>query len=509
MPNGNTWRRRLTQLLVALGAALLFVVLATLNAGGYRYGVSDQAFYIPAILHHLDPQLFPRDWPMIGAQDRLNIFTASLALKARVTGLSLPVLFFLAHLVSLAILFGAVVAIGRTLYRSWWAVAALAIAMTLRHRVVQTGVNTLESYMHPRMMAFAVGAAAVAMFLQGSSWAAILLAIAAGLIHPTTGVWFCLWIGVAALISDRRARPPLVGIVAALGIAAIGALAWLGMPAGLFARMDGTWLSVLRSRDYLFPDAWHAWAWGLMLAYPILIGVLFRSRATAGVVGTRERGLVVGSLALFLILLVALPLIAARFAVVVRLQVPRVLWMMELLATAYVVWWLVDRPSRRTGGAGISPGRLAVVGLLAVFAVTRGAYVTFVEHAGSPVVRLDLAADEWRDAMDWLSKTPAASHVLADPGHAWKYGSSVRVAASRDVLQEEGKDLAFALYSRDTAVRVLERIGDIGDFQQMTAGRARELAAKYDLDYLVAERPFDLPVVYRNARFNVYRLQPE
>ena len=36
----------------ALPAALLlpFILLATLNSAGYRYGASDQAFYVPAML---------------------------------------------------------------------------------------------------------------------------------------------------------------------------------------------------------------------------------------------------------------------------------------------------------------------------------------------------------------------------------------------------------------------------------------------------------------------------
>ena len=42
-------------------AFCLFVVLATLNSAGYRYGASDQALYIPAVLRHLDPALFPQD----------------------------------------------------------------------------------------------------------------------------------------------------------------------------------------------------------------------------------------------------------------------------------------------------------------------------------------------------------------------------------------------------------------------------------------------------------------
>jgi hypothetical protein len=499
--------RRVALTGVALGAALLFAALATLNAGGYQYGVSDQAFYIPAVRHHLDPRLFPRDWPMLAAQDRLNLFTAAVALKARGTGLSLPVLFFLGHLFSLVVLFGAIAAIGRRLYRSWWTVAAFALAMTLRHRVVETGVNTLESYMHPRMIAFAVGAAAVAVLLRGAAWPAILLSAAACLIHPATGVWFGLLAAVAAFISDRRTRLPLIAGAGSLVVAVLVWLAWYGLPDGLFARMDDTWVSALASKTYLFPGDWDLWAWALIAAIPALICLLYRARAATGIAVPQERGLVGGTLALLLILLTALPLIALRNAVIVRLQVPRLLWVLELLATAYVVWWLVERPSRMNRISGLSRARIAVVVLLGLFAVTRGAYVMVVEHAGRPFLRLDLAADQWRDAMTWLATTPVSVHVLADPGHAWKYGSSVRVAAARDVFLEEAKDSAFAIYSRDTAIRVIERTREIGDFERLTTARARELAGRYDLDYLVVDRPFDLPVAYRNQRFAIYSLK--
>ena len=70
----------------------------------------------------------------------------------------------------------------------------------------------------------------------------------------------------------------------------------------------------------------------------------------------------------------------------------------------------------------------------------------------------------WRDAMDWLRSQPVDVHVLADPGHAWRYGSSVRIAAGRDVFLEEVKDAAIGMYSRDVAMRVLTRTRAIDDF---------------------------------------------
>ena len=49
------------QRLAIVAGAALFCLLAILNCGGYRYGIGDQAFYVPAVVQHLDPALFPRD----------------------------------------------------------------------------------------------------------------------------------------------------------------------------------------------------------------------------------------------------------------------------------------------------------------------------------------------------------------------------------------------------------------------------------------------------------------
>jgi hypothetical protein len=111
--------------------------------------------------------------------------------------------------------------------------------------------------------------------------------------------------------------------------------------------------------------------------------------------------------------------------------------------------------------------------------------------------------------MRWLKTRPIDAHVLADPGHAWKYGTSVRTSAERDVFIEEVKDSAVAIYSRDVARRVTERAGAAANFEHMTPERARDLARKYRLGYLVTETELSLPLAYRNSRFRVYELRPE
>ena len=70
IPVGKRMRRLL---LLAIGA-IGFGCLVVLNVGGYRYGVSDQAFYIPVILQELTPNMYPHDASLIAAQDRFFFF---------------------------------------------------------------------------------------------------------------------------------------------------------------------------------------------------------------------------------------------------------------------------------------------------------------------------------------------------------------------------------------------------------------------------------------------------
>ena len=51
----------------------LFVLAATANGAGYRYGMSDQAFYIPSVVRAVDPAAFPRDGSLIDSQGRLML----------------------------------------------------------------------------------------------------------------------------------------------------------------------------------------------------------------------------------------------------------------------------------------------------------------------------------------------------------------------------------------------------------------------------------------------------
>lgn len=478
--------------------ALLFVLLATANGAGYRYGVSDQAFYIPVVTRALDSSLFPRDGALIDAEGRLMIMDEMLAALVRGTGLSLEMLFLIGYVASLVLVWTGLVLIGTRVYRTRWAVAALGAAFTLRHRIPRTSANSFEPYFHPRMLAFGLGTVAVAALLRGRAWLAIGLVAASALVHITTALWFAVLIGVALAVLDSRGRRLAAGGAAAAAAVLIAAVAG-GPLRGSLAIMDDTWLRAVASKDSLFATDWPAWAWTANLGLLALLWWAHRTRARRGAATAQDRALVWGCAALVGLFLATLPFVTTGVSLAVQFQISRVFWLLDLIALVYVLAAIADARSARASAT--------LAALLLVVSAARGTYIMLVERPERPLFDTRAPDSPWEDAMRWVASRPRDVHVLADPGHAWKYGTSVRVSAAKDVLVEEVKDSALAIYSRDAAVRFIDRTSAVGDFTSLTAEHARDLARRYALDYLVTEADLPLPAAYRNEQFRIYSLR--
>jgi hypothetical protein len=163
----------------------------------------------------------------------------------------------------------------------------------------------------------------------------------------------------------------------------------------------------------------------------------------------------------------------------------------------------VSRARTRRGGCWTTSALVAA-------AAARGYYVLVID-AGRPLVAWTLPADDWTAAMTFLRTRPVTTLVLADPGHAWLYGSSVRVAAWRDTVIEQVKDSAMTIYDRPMAMRMGERARELQGFEDFTEAQFVAAGARYDADVLVIEnendRRLSLPVLYENARFVIYTLR--
>ena len=487
-----------------------FLVLCTLNSAGYRYGASDLAFYIPAALEKLDPSLFPRDGALIASQARLTMSDEIIAALSRNTGLALPALFATLYCTTLALLMSGAWLIGRRLYRSIWTTIALAAALTLRHAIARSGTNTLEGYFHPRQLAFSLGVLALAAMMRRRLIVAWALVLVAGLLHPTTALWFAIWLTIATLVNEPRWRVPVLAGSVAAGAAGIWMLV-SGPLADRLVTMDAEWLATLETKDYLFPLEWPAYAWLLNLACAPVILLVYRRRYLTNRLSPAEPGLVWGVLSLLLVFAIALPLNAARVALVIQLQIPRVFWMLDFLAIVYLVWAIAEGgiDDRRAPGAltaSVRRGQIAAL-VIAAVSISRSAYIKFVKFPDRPIAEIGIADNDWGRVMTWARATPPGTGWIAHPAHAAQYGTSVRVAGQRDVFVEGVKDAAIGMYERDVAIRTRDRLRELEGFDQMTPDRARALATRYGLDFLVTSEQLDLPLAYSSGPLRVYRLR--
>lgn len=484
-----------------LAFGIVFILLATLNSAGYRYGASDQALYVPSVVRHLDPALYPQDRVLIDAHARLMVVDELLAGAVRLTGVSVQHLFFALYVAGLVLLVAGAGRIGAHLYRTRWAVAALAAALTLRHAIAKTGANSLEGYFHPRQLSFAFGVLAVAAFLERRERIAAALLLGAALVHPTTAFWFLLWLAVATWFARPEWRKAVTVAAAAASVAG-GLALWRGPLAGRLAPMDAEWLAVIADRDYLFPLAWPVDVWVTnLIAVPIIV-LCWRARSRARLTVAGETPIVIGALALAVIFFAWLPLSAAHVAIAVQMQVTRVFWMIDFLGTVYLVWAIAE-------GAASTIGRRAAIAAAVILALStaRGVYGCFIQFPDRRVMAIDIQHPDWREAMAWARTTDPGSGWLADPHHAARYGSTVRAAGHRDVLIDLLKDPAIAMYDRPIAMRLADRQRALATLAWDTPDGARALGRRFGLDYLVIDRELDLPLAHQAGSLFIYRLR--
>lgn len=488
---------------------LAFTLLATANSGGYRYGIGDQAFYEPATQLRLHPEFFPRDRDLLQSQARLTVIDEALASASRVTGLDLPQLFLALYLLTLVTVALAGASLARALGFSPWATAVFLTLLTLRHRIAKTGANTLEGYMHPRQLAFGVGVFALAQSLRNRWISTLALWLLAAAIHPTTALWFGALIAGGALVSNvqfvERQYNLFFGLLVLVLVAGwqFGStlLPAIHLPASFI--MDADWMSVFADKDYIFVSSWPAYAWVINLAYLPLIALIYSRRVRAGVQTPHEYRLLIGALVLFAGFAFSVFLSQGHLAFAVQLQVSRIFWLLDLIVTAYVAWWLTaDRAVTRITAKA---PQLALA-IMLILSVGRGIYTVNEGGPDRGLFRAALPDNDWSRAMQWLRTQPTDWLVLADPDHAWKYGTSVRVAASRDVVLESVKDNSISMYGRDVAMRVAERTTALRSLTRGSTADVRAIARGYGAAVFVTEsnQSLQLPKLYTNATFTVY-----
>jgi hypothetical protein len=244
-----------------VAAGLLALTAATVAIHGYHVGVEDQGIYLPGILKHLHPALFPYDSAFFEGQARATLIEELVCGIIRTTHLSLDWTLLLLHLLSVSLLLLAAWRVARRCFSSSsaaWAGMSVLTGLFLLP-IAGTSQYIVDQYMHPRAMATAFILLPVADFLPGSKlrgWRLFLWCLfcfaASFVLHLQMAVFGAGLLIFLAIPWDRWMRPMGPAVLALIPISVVRHLFDLGSPAWQEAART-------RSQHYLVRWEWYEW----------------------------------------------------------------------------------------------------------------------------------------------------------------------------------------------------------------------------------------------------------
>jgi hypothetical protein len=236
----------------------LLALLATfaMLVQGYHPGLEDDAFYLAAIKHDLNPSLFPHDADFFRVQFQATIFDKLIASSLRRwTHVPLePGILFWQWGVTFLILWQCW-RIGRRCfadaYAQWAAVTLVAVLLTLP--VSGTGLSLTDQYLHPRALATAAILAAIVAVLDAQSLLAFTWLVGAFFVHAIMaafGASYCLF-----LLWKPKRRPAIRERQPAVLAALLMPLGWI------FESASDAWRQAAATRPFYFALRWHWYEW--------------------------------------------------------------------------------------------------------------------------------------------------------------------------------------------------------------------------------------------------------
>jgi hypothetical protein len=416
---------------------------------GYHPGTEDDGIYLSAVKSNLNPVLYPKDANFFRLQTQGTLFDECVAVFVRLTHIPLDVTSVLWQLVSIGLILFACWSIARLLFRErtaqWAGVAMVAAMLTLP--VSGTAIYLLDQHLHPRNVATALILLAVWRVMCGKRWQALILMLAALLMHPimgAAGVSFCFFLALA--LSDtvharvqslRKPREVPVKVAASL-------------PLWIFEKPSPLWQKALLSRTYYFLYKWTWYEWLGALAPLFLFWILWRK--------AREHNhtlLARFALAVFMygVLQQAFAMVILAPSALVRLTplqpmryLQLVYFFMVLIGGCLLGKYLLKASVWRWG-------LFLLVANGSMFAAQRA------EFPASPHIELPgrTPRNQWLQTFAWIRiNTPADAYFALDPRYLGAPGEdyhSFRALAERSQLCDDIKDTAVVTQVPDLAER--------------------------------------------------------
>jgi hypothetical protein len=482
---------------------MLLAALAML-VEGYHPGLEDDAFYLAAIKHDLNPTLFPHDADFFRVQFQATVFDKLIAGSVRSTHAPLEWgILFWQWCATLLILWGCWRISRRcfpAVHAQWAAVALVAVLLSLP--VSGTGLSLTDQYLHPRALATAAILAAIATVLGPSNngrrvLAGVLLAAAFSVhaIMAAFGASYCLFL-LWNRTKPTETEPRRAFVLAALAFP----LGWIFEPA------SDAWREAAATRPFYFVLHWHWYEW-LGVVAPLALLWWFRAAAERrdSVVLSRvaERLVYFGIFQLAVALVMVLP---------ARLERLRPLEPMRFLHLVYLLFLLLSG-----GLLGQYVLKRHALRWLLLFGPLAGGMFYAERQMYPATAHLELPAaasgNDWVEAFRWIRRnTPVDSQFALDPRYMELPGEDYhgfRALAERSVLADEVKDAGMAARVPSLAPRWLREVEAQRGWRSFKRPDFLRLQAQFGVDWVVLEAPDGdgLSCLYRNLRVMVCRVE--
>ncbi len=258
----------------------LFILAATVLAivlNGYRFGINDQALYIPWINKFLQPELYKHDFLFSSPQDELTLVLPLIAKISSV--ISMEWLFFVGYVLSLLGVNWAIYKIAYSVTNSRTTGIFAVIALLLFIKVGGTATSTFDHYFTLRSTAMPFALFVIYYFIERKYIYASLCGSIGFLIHPLTilmpisAVFLYLLINIRWSTWLTFAKPLMIFFLLTCPLTLKFLFFQDGSDGGnILSFASPQWLEILHKRnDYLFPSLWEGDEWFHLIIYSCLI----------------------------------------------------------------------------------------------------------------------------------------------------------------------------------------------------------------------------------------------
>ena len=471
-----------TRSLLELAGILLFTLLGFFVMG-YHPGLEDDGLYLAAVKADLNPALFPHNADFFRLQMRGTCFDTWMAHFVHSTGIPVAWSELLWQLASLFLILYAVKMIANRLFQEehvrWAGVAMVAAMFTLP--VAGTALYLADQHLHPRTLSTAMILLAVSRILNKKPWQAVLLLIAAVLLHPLMavfGISFCIFLAVAMKEPAwRSARAWRNATPAAIP------LAWVFAPAG------PAWNTALHTRTYYFLYKWTWYEWLGALGPLVFFWVIWwiaRKREEPVLARFALAVFAYGVFQQALAMVLLWPSSLVRVTPFQPLRYLHLVYLLFVLTAGCLLGKLVLRRSAWRWTAFL----VAVNGCMFAWQC--------VEFSGSQHLELPWRepSNPWLQAFAWVrTNTPPDAYFALDPHYLDAHGEDYhgfRALAERSALADGVKDAVVVTIVPELGPAWLRQVQAEKGFDHFALSDFERLKTEFGVDWvLVADPPPD------------------